>query len=69
MFRNQMNLKFKKHIADLFKTENDSFDQLGLIRFTYLCEGIFNYDPEAEIRIRIGGQVYFIQITDMEVMK
>ena len=53
-------MKFKKHIACLFD------NNLERLRLEFLCDDIFEYDPEAEIRIHIKGQVYFIQITDME---
>lgn len=58
-----MNLIFKRHIAGLFHSHYER------MRLEALCSGIFEYDPEAEIRIRINGEVYFIQITDMQQAK
>lgn len=61
-------MKFKKHIADLFD-ETDERDALGRIYLEVNCAHIFRYDSTAEIRVKIHGQVYFLQITDMEEEK
>ncbi len=58
-------MKFKKHIACLFDA-TDERDALGRICLEVNCAYIFRYDPTAEIRVTIHGQVYFIQISDME---
>lgn len=58
-----LNLIFKRHIAGLF------YSHYECMRLEALCSGVFEYDPEAEVRIRINGEVYFIQITDMQQAK
>ena len=53
--------KFKDHIGRLFK---DYFNKQNVeIGLSY----IFHEDPNAEVRISIGGDVYFVQLTDMEL--
>lgn len=61
-------MKFKKHIADLFDLNNPA-DQIDKIHWEIMLSGLFTRDPEAEVRVHIKGQIYFIQITDMESQK
>ena len=58
-------MKLKKHIATLFD-EGDPIEWTQLCSLQITLSDVFEIDPEAEVRIHIKGQVYFIQITDME---
>lgn len=58
-------MKFKKHIADLFNI-GDFDEYVEKERLEVVLTLLFERDPEAEVRIHIKGEVYFIQITDMK---
>ena len=62
---NPKNLKFKKHIASLFN-EEDYDQRYDKFYWERVLDLIFWKDPEAEVRIHINNEIYFIQITDME---
>ena len=59
------NLRFKKHIASLFN-EEDPIQKSEKFYWERVLDLIFWKDPEAEVRIHINNEIYFIQITDME---
>lgn len=58
-------LKFKKHIASLFNTE-DTEQYYNKFCWERTLSLLFALDPKAEVRIHINNEIYFIQITDME---
>ena len=58
-------MKFKKHIEQLFDSQKP-LQIVRMIRLQIALSAIFDLDPKAEVRVRINGDVYFLQITDME---
>ena len=61
-------MKFKKHIADLFNI-GDFNEYVEKERLETILSLLFELDSKAEVRVHIKGEVYFLQVTDMEIKK
>ena len=57
--------RFKKHIDCLFDNGNVE-EQTEKTNLEVALSIIFAHDENAEVRVKIKGGIYFIQMTDME---